>query len=129
MSGCAAFYAAITYPESFGKAIMQSPCFLLQKLDYFRSIIDSSQKSGKFIFEVGKFEKNSVGFEFEDGEVQITSTYDSVQTIKDHMQTANMDVILHEFTGGHNYVCYRESPYELIHKVLPKTNNLRCYSN
>lgn len=129
MSGCAAFYAAITCPESFGKAIMQSPCFLLQKLDYLKSIIDSSQKAGKFIFEVGRFEKNSIGFEFEDGEVQITSTYDSVHTIKDHMQIANMDVILHEFTGGHNYVCYRESLYELIQEVLPKTNSLGCHSH
>ncbi len=128
MSGCTAFYAGLTYPESFGKVIMQSPCFLLQKLDFLKTFIDNSQKLGKFIFEVGTFEKNSVAFEFEDGEVQITSTYDSVQTIKDYMQSANMDVTLYEFAGGHNYVCYRESLYELIHKALPKTNIFGCYS-
>lgn len=127
MSGCAAFYAGLTYPESFGKVIMQSPCFLLQKLDSLKTFIDNSQKLGEFIFEVGTFEKNSVAFEFEDGDVQITSTYDSVQTIKDYMQSANMDVTLHEFAGGHNYVCYRESLYELIHGILPKTNSLGCY--
>ena len=118
MSGCAAFYAALTYPESFGKAIMQSPCFLLQKLDNLKTLIDNSQKSGQFIFEVGKFEKNAAGFEFADGTTQSISTYESVQIIKNHMQTQKMNATLHEFVGGHNYICYRESLHSLISEIF-----------
>ena len=118
--GLAAFYLGLTRPDIFGHVIAQSPAFLAQPLAVLdKMILDFAEKNkmSSFVLEIGRYENNEVEFEFEDGTVQKTSSFDVVRHIYEYMQAQEIPTTFHEFVGGHNYVCYRVSLYDRIKEV------------
>ncbi len=118
--GLAAFYLGLTKPDIFAHIIAQSPAFLAQPLTVLDKMITDFAKQNKhssFIFELGSYENNEMTFEFEDGTIQTSSSFDVVRHVCEHMQRQRISITYHEFVGGHNYVCYRVSLYDRIKEI------------
>lgn len=118
--GLAAFYAGLTQPNIFGHVIAQSPAFLAQRLSVLdKMVTDFSAQNhhASFILEMGTYENNIAEFEFEDGSVQAMSSMDAVRHVSAYMRQQGIQVVFHEFVGGHNYVCYRVSLYDRLKEV------------
>lgn len=111
-SGLAAFYAGLMYPDVFGNVITQSAAFWSLKKTKLEELIDKNTnklKDSVFILESGCFEDTSFEYQFSDGSVSTISLLESNKNVFDYMNERNLNVHLHEFVGGHNYVCYRSS--------------------
>ncbi len=126
-SGLAAFYATLSKPDIFGHCIAQSPAFVIQPLTKLDQMIhDASQKlhDSTFNFEIGCYENNMMQLEYEDGTIQSCSSLSVMKHVYQHMQENRLWVNLHEFVGGHNYVCYRISLYARIKEVYQASLNV-----
>lgn len=128
-AGLAAFYATLSKPDIFGHCIAQSPAFVIQPLTRLDQMIyDVSQRSNHstFVFEIGRYENNMMQFEYEDGTVQYCSSFEVMKHVYEKMQENTLTTSLHEFVGGHNYVCYRISLYDRIKEVCRRQCSEEC---
>lgn len=119
-SGLAAFYASIAAPVVFGHCISQSPALAAQPLSRLDKMIQDASshlKHSSFAFEMGRYENIIVKFEYEDGTVQSCSSLSVVRHVFEAMQRIILNVSLHEFVGGHNYVCWQISLYDRLNDV------------
>lgn len=119
-AGLAAFYTGLTKPQVFGHVIAQSPAFLVQPfptLDKMIAGLAEQNKHSSYIFELGRYENQAMEFEYEDGTVQMASSFDAVLHVCKKMEQEGIPIIFHEFVGGHNYVCCRVSLYERLQEV------------
>lgn len=122
-AGLAAFYATLTRPDTFGHCLAQSPAFVGQPLSKLDEMIHhASQQSNHstFAFEIGSYENNMMQLEYEDGTVQYYSSFEVMKHVYEEMQANNLTTSLHEFVGGHNYICYRISLYDRIKEVCER---------
>ena len=119
-AGLAAFYATLKRPDMFGHCIAQSPAFVgqpLSKLDAMIHHASLQSNHSTFAFEIGSYENNMMQLEYEDGTVQHCSSLGVMKHVYEEMQENNLTTSLHEFVGGHNYICYRISLYDRIKEV------------
>ena len=118
--GLAAFYTGITKPAIFGNVISQSPAFLAQLSSVLEKMIGvyaEESHDGVFAFEMGIYENTPATLEFQDGTLQTTSSLELVHFVMEQMKRHNIPATLHEFAGGHNYVCFRASLWDRIEEV------------
>ena len=111
-SGLAAFYAGLTYPSVFGNVIAQSPSFEMKKINELNGIIDHHLKQSQdtqFSIEVGNYENIPIELLFSDGTKQACSSNQASKNVLELMKQNNMKVIFHEFIGGHNSVCWKNT--------------------
>lgn len=124
-SGLSAFYIGLAYPTLFGNVIAQSPSLTMSKPDYFQKLInDYSKHDGNTYFQIdiGAYENVPVDLQFRDGTIQSISSLEAcVNTVK-YMRSKKIDVELHEFIGGHNYICYKQSLPHHIKSSLARLN-------
>lgn len=119
-AGLAAFYAAISKPNVFGNCIAQSPAFVgqpLSKLDQMIHHATLQSTHSIFTFEIGYYENNLLELEYQDGSVQCCTSLEVMKHVHEKMQKKGLITNLHEFVGGHNYLCYRISLYDRIREV------------
>lgn len=77
-----------------------------------------------FAFEIGTYENNTMQLEYADGTVQSCSSFGVMNHVYEQMRSEVPTVSLHEFVGGHNYICYRISLYDRIREVCQR--QLEC---
>jgi enterochelin esterase-like enzyme len=122
-AGLAAFHATLSKPDIFGHCIAQSPAFVIQPLTKLDQMIDDASRQSNhstFIFEIGRYENNMMQLEYEDGTVQRCSSFEVMKHVCEKMQANMLTTSLHEFVGGHNYICYRISLYDRIKEVCER---------
>lgn len=115
LGGLAAAYGAFHHPEVFGNALSQSGSFwftpgarqvdALHHLEpgaLIREIRDAPKKPLKIWFEVGIFEGSGGGLA---GAGMLVQN----RHMRDVLISKGYDVSYHEFSGGHDYACWRGS--------------------
>jgi enterochelin esterase-like enzyme len=109
-SGLAAIFSGLTYPHVFGNVVTQSAALWCRKLDDLKKWMDNyllKNADTFFCVEAGIYENIPAECRFEDGFTQEISILEANKELVDYMHKKGIKANLHEFVGGHNYVCYR----------------------
>ena len=111
LSGLAALHTAICYPHAFRAVISQSPSCWWQD-EHFRKQLPAMKpataSATAFWLSVGDAELESDAVHSPAGLVQSTSQLESCRRTAADMQAAGYCVHFHIFSGGHNYLCWRD---------------------
>lgn len=120
-SGLAAIYAGLTYPNVFGNIITQSAALWSKKQSDLTKMVDEHVLKGTnshFYMEAGIYENVPIECRFEDGSTQAVSILESNKAFATYMSSKGINAKFHEFTGGHNYVCYKNTLSDRLREVF-----------
>ena len=71
-----------------------------------------------FTMEIGSYENTPIQLIFPDGGQQSISSYEASKLIVEFLKAKQISAERHEFVGGHNYICYRNSLANRLEEVL-----------
>jgi enterochelin esterase-like enzyme len=125
-SGLAALYAGLIYPTIFGNVITQSAALWSVKKSSLKNLVDEfclMNQESCFIMEAGTYENVPLACEFMDGDTQAISINQSNKELVDYMKIKRINASFHEFIGGHNYVCWRNSLFDRLKELFEIRHN------
>lgn len=111
-SGLAAFYGALTHPDVFGNSITFSASFESVKRDMLDKLIHlnlAKNHDSQYLIETGSYENLPVELQFQDGTTQAFSINQANKHVFESLNQHGINARKHEFVGGHNSICYRNS--------------------
>ena len=122
-SGLAAIYAGLTRPDVFGNVITQSAALWSKKRTALKKWVDDyllKKQDSFFCMEAGCYEIVPAECQFADGYTQAFSILEANMELAGYMNKKGIPASFHEFTGGHNYVCYRDTLSNRIKEVYSR---------